>query len=455
MARVPLTVGRKSDKARAPQASAERLLNCYLEAVPDGKEPTAIYGAPGLTAWCVNLSGAIRGMLADGGVLYAVAGAKLYSINSAGVPTERGVIPGSDNVAMAGDGTNVVVVAGGEIYVFDGTNTNPVTDPDAPAASSVVWMDSFFIFGEANTQQWFISALSDPTSYDALDYASAEWKPDKIVTPVRLRDTLYLAGERTFEAQQNTGAAAFPFQAYADLKIDLGLAGREAISTTNDTMFWLADDFTARRLDGLTATVISTPAIGRVIKRWADKSLTVVTSHVYDNHLFVIFRNPDGCVVFDQTTETWHERESFAQTTWRARMSANCYSLTLFGSAVDGTIWKLDDTVYDEAGTVVVREVITPFAYIQNKRFTISELEGVFEMGVGDTTLDPTVICERSRDGVIWTGAKTRRLGKQGERQGRVLFGAQGQHRSVAFRFRCSDRVRFAMLGAYAEVDAE
>lgn len=453
--RIPLVLGQSSDKAKASQESVERLLNAYLERVPKGKEPEPIYGTPGLTVWCSGLAGAVRGALEMTGAVYAVAGTSLCSIASNGTETLLGSVPGTDVVQMAGDGINVVLVSAGEIYVWNGATLGPVTDPDAPAASSVVWLDSFFVFGELGTQQWFISALADPTNYDALDFASAEWKPDNLVTPVVLRDTLYLAGTKTFEAQQNTGAAAFPFSAYQDLKIDVGLAGRDAVTTTNDSMFWQANDDTIRRLDGLTATVVSTPAIGRLIAAWADKTATVASSHVWDHHLFVVFRNPDGCVVFDQTTERWHERGSYQSATWQVRHMIDAYDLKLFASATTGTIYKLDETVFDEDGSILEFEIVTPFAYVQNRRLTVTEVELVCETGVGTTTLDPVVTAERTRDGVTWSDRKPRHLGKQGERGTRVSFGVQGSERAMAWRFRITDPVKRAVFGAYAEADVE
>jgi hypothetical protein len=456
--RLPLPLGKQSDKARSPFESIERLLNAYLHEAPTGKEPTPIYGTPGCRRWMSGLDGPIRGGIEMAGTPYVVAGAKLYSLAADGTPTDLGTIPGDDLVDVAGDGVNVVVVTDGKIYVWNGTTVGQVTDPDAPDASSVCYIDGFFVFGERDTEQWFISALRDPTSYDALDFASAEWKPDKLVRPFKHRDTLYLAGVTTLEAQQNTGAADFPFQAYQDLKVDVGLRGRDAITSTNDTVFWLAHDLTIRRLDGLSANVISTPAIGRIIAGWSDPGQTVASSHVWDHHLFVVFRNPEGCIVFDQSTQRWHERASYGSDTFRGRHYLEAYGLQLFGSAAEGILYALgtpEEPLYDEDGAVLPFEIVTPYAYAQNRRLTVNEAELVCETGVGTATLDPAVTCERSKDGATWSAPKIRHLGKQGQRGRRVLFGMQGQGRAMAFRYRISDPIKRAVLGAYVEVDVE
>lgn len=453
--RVPLQIGKASNKASAPNESVERLLNGYLDAAPQGKELVVVYGTPGRVLWCQGLDGPVRGMLEVNETLYVVAGTKLYVVAADAAKTEIGTIPGSDDVQMAGDGTNVVAVSGGEIYVYDGLTTGPVTDPDAPLASSVVWTDGYFLFGELNTQQFFISGLGTPMAYDALDYASAEWKPDNIVTPVTLRRTVYLAGTKSIEAQQNTGAADFPFSRYQDILIDVGVAGRAAITTTNDTMFWLASDGTIRRLDGLTASVISTAPVAKIIKGWADKAATVASSHVWGTHLFVVFRNPQGCIVWDQATERWAERGSYGQATWGVTHCATCYGSVLFGSPTEGKIYRLDDDALDEDGAPLEFEMVTPFAYVGGKLFTIDELEVMPQAGVGSQTLDPAITCERTQNGQDWSAPQIRRLGKAGQRDHRVLFGLQGEGRAMAFRLRITDPVKRAILAVYADVDPE
>jgi hypothetical protein len=453
--RLPLALGKKTDKAPAPAESIERLLNAYLEAVPDGKEPTPIYGTGGLRPWASGLPGAIRGAIKLSGVPYLVAGESLVSLDENGAATIRGAVPGSDLVSMASDGVHVVAVAEGEIYVWNGSFVAPVTDPDAPAASGVDYVDGFFIFSERDTDQWFICELGDPTAYDALDFATAEWKPDKLRTPIVIRRTVFLAGEESIEAQQNVGAADFPFQRVEDVFIDVGLAGRDAWARSNDTLYWIGHDFTVRRLDGVTATPIHNGYIARILKGWSDPTATVGSAHVVGRHLFIVFRNPDGCIVYDQATDRWHERASYDSATWRVRHYVEAYGKQLFCSASEGKVYELANDAYDEDGEILEFEVVTPWAYAGNQRFSVTELNVVAQTGVGSHTLDAQITCDRTIDGLNWRGRKSSSLGRAGVRERMVRFGPQGQARAMAFRFRITDPVQRALLGAYAEVDPE
>lgn len=453
--RVLLQHGKKTAPAKVPAQSVQRLINCFMEAAPDGKQPQPVYGAPGSVLWSDGLDGPVRGMVVMSEQLYVLAGDNFYRIGSNGTAEDLGEIAGTSDVTMATDGTHVVIVADGEIYVWDGLALAAVTDPDAPSASSVAYTDGYFVFTETDTQQFFISGLQAPLDYDALDFASAEWKPDILVRAFVLRRTLYLFGKDSTEAQQNVGGADFPFAPYQDVLIDAGLIGPHAVTSTNDTMFWLAPDRTVRRLDGITATRVSTHDIERIILSWSNPELTVAWSHVWEGHLFIGFRNPEGCIVYDQSTELWHERQSHGSETWDFKHAAECYGRKLFGSAAESRIVRLDAEAFAEAGEILPFEMVTPYAYDSGKRFSVDEVEVVTQAGAGSLTLDAAMTLQRSTDGEVWTGVKIRRFGKAGERHKRLLFGQQGSARQMAFKLRITDPVKRAILGVFAEVDSE
>lgn len=453
--RLPLPLGKKAGRAKVPMEGVERLVNGYLESVPEGKEPTPVYGTPGLVAWSTGLPGPPRGMLEMTDRLFVVAGTNLYEIAANGAASVKGVIPGADRVAMAGDGVHVVIVSAGSIYVYDGTQTQVVTDPDAPEASGVAWVDGYFVFTERDTDVFFTCELDDPLNFDALDFASAEWKPDILITPIILRRTLFLAGKQTIEAQQNTGGVDFPFQRYQDVMVDVGFAGREAGVVTNDTMYFLASDRTVRRLDGITAVRISNHDIERQIKTWPNPDQTIATAHVWEGHLFVTFRNPAGTIVFDQSTELWPERKSFGSETWRATFYARCFGHDLFADSRAGTIFRLDANTHTEANEPLIFEMTTPYAYAQGLDFSVDEVEVIAQTAVGSLTLNPKITLETTKDGEVFEHRIERRMGKTGERKKRIGFGPQGSADAMAFRLTIADPVRRAILGVYVDIDVE
>jgi hypothetical protein len=456
MGRQLLQIGRSSDGSPSKAVSIERLVNGYVESAPRGKEPAPIYGTPGLVRFATLGAGPVRGLLEMVERLYGVSGGQIYSINSSGVVTVLGNVLGAGPVDMAGDGTNVVAVNQGLIWVYDGSTVGQVVDPDAPRASSVSWLNGFFIFTEEDAEQFFISPMNAPLGdYDALDFDSSDSRPDKLVRSIVLGKTLLLMGRQSIEFWFYSGDSTFPFERYQDDPLEVGLMGVQAAVKTNDTVFWLASDKTIRRLDGRTATRISTTTTGRIIKRWTNPAATVASAHVHDDHLMIVFRNPEGCIVFDQATERWHERVSHNLPSWRCEAFAYCYDKNLFGSAHDGSLYTLDGEAFDEDGAILPFEMITPFAWAQGVRGSINELEVIMETGVGGLVDQPEIICTRTEDGETWTGEKRRGFGRIGAFVRRVLFGRQGQSRGVAFKFRITDPAKRAILGIYADVDLE
>ncbi|MDM8352898.1 hypothetical protein [Brevundimonas diminuta] len=380
--------------------------------------------------------------------LWAVAD-ELYEVLSSGAVSAKGEVP-PGLVDMAGDGTNVVLTVNGAIYYWNATDgLTLVEDEDAPAASSVEWMNGFYLFTERDTEQFFVSPQGDPGGdWDALDFDSSDIVPDDLVRIRRVGRTLLLFGRQSVEFWFYSGDAVFPFNRYSDDPLDVGLAGVRAEASTNETVFWLANDGTVRRLDGRTATRISTFAVEDAISKWTDRSLTVTTSHVWQGHLFVVFRNPDGCVVWDQATSLWHERQSYDMPTWRVAHYARAHDKHLFGGD------KIYEHVgHDEDGNPLPFEMIFPWLDRQGERFSVNEVELRVEAGVGSLTLDPALTLSRTEDGEEWTAPLLRRFGKQGERVRRVVFSRQGMSRGCAFKLRITDPVKRVVLSAYAEVD--
>ncbi len=444
--RVPLQIGKQSGEALSPAVSAERLINGYLEQTPQGREPTPVYGTPGFSAFATT--GAVRGLLSVADRLFAVNAFSLVEIASNGSVTTLGAIP-AGVVDMASDGTNVVVTVNGAIYVYNGSSVTEETDPDAPDASSVEYLNGFYVYTESDTEQFFISPQNDPLgNYDALDFDSADTSPDKLVRTRRVGRDLILFGKRSVEFWYYSGDSVFPISRYQDTPLDIGLIGVRAEAATNETIFWIASDKTVRRLDGRTAARISTFAIEKEIASWDDASLTIATAHVWQGHLFVVFRNPSGCVVWDQATNLWHERASYGSDTWSVPYYAYAHGKHLVGGA---QVYELGG--YTEAGAVLPFEMITPWIDNQGERFSINSVEVRLEAGVGSQTLDPKITLSRTEDGEEFSTPLIRSFGKQGDRFRRVTWSSQGMSRGCAFKFTITDAAKRAIFAAYADID--
>lgn len=454
--RVPVQLGLQSSEAPSPAQSVERLINGYLEVTPNGKEPAPIYGIPGFTLFA-TVSDDIRGMIEVAGALYVVAGDNFLRIAENGAATElsSAMIPETGPLMMASDGANIVVANAGTIWVHDiGTvTTTAVTDPDALPTSTVDLLDGYFIFGRDGTGEFFISALQDPEAYDALDFATAEARPDHLIRPLVLGRTLLLMGAKSIEGYVNTGDPTFPFQRTQDLFIDVGLAGAPAACVTNGTVYWLADDGSARRLDGGVAKRISTPPMERIIAGWSEPGETLVSAHVWLGHLFIVFRNGEGCIVFDQSTDRWHERMSQDTASWAATNFADCYGFRLFSR--ENLIFRLDADSADDGDQDYELTIVTPYLTAGGKRFSANELELLMQTGI-EPDDQGLVTVEATRDGITYSTPREKSFTDPiTTSTSRLRFGRYGQQRAVAWRLVLRGLAKRAVLGLYADIEVD
>lgn len=457
--RTLLQIGRQSGASLMPAESIERLVNGYLEATPEGKEPAPVFGIPGLDTFSASGVGTVRGLLAMGESLYAVRGDRLHNVSSSGVTTDIGAIDSGGLVDMATDGTNLVIVTPetGNIWVYNGTTLGLVTDPDRPNASSVDWVDGYFVFGELDSDQWSISELADPYDFGPLAFASAEWRPDRLIRPLVAKRDVFLMGSESIEAWRNTGVSEiFPFERLDNVFIDVGLIGPFAAVYSNDAIFWIANDLTVRRMDGVTATPIQTPPIAKEIASWSDPSLTKAHAHVWGDHLFVCFVNPDGCVVWDQRTQRWAERETAAYGTWRARTFATCYGKMLFGDSQSGAIYEMSNDILLDGGEQIALDMIWPYVWNRGEKFTTDMVEVIAQVGIVPSYTDaPIVQLSYTNDGQLWSPWRERTLGVLGDYRRRLTWNSLGQARQRAYRLRITDPCKRAILAAYAEMEPD
>ena len=460
--------------------SAQRTVNYYLEVSgAEGRTPIALRGCPGLKSFVTGLDGAVDSLYFFDGVLYASAGTKLYSIDSLGVATERGDI-GSGRKAMSWNGTQIVIVNGATGYVYTpSTSTlSQITDTDFKPASSVVFMDQYSVFEEAGTGRFFISALTDSSTFDGTDFATAESAPDDTLAVLSDHRQLILLGTSTIEFWYNSSStsiatADFPFVRQQGAIIERGLAAKYAIAKGDDTFFWLGDNLRVYRANGFASIPISTPAIEEQFQKYTvDDAFAFFYTWKGHNFFCLVFPT-DGkvweCDVNLPPNLAWHERTSYDQLADKneKRWMANChtknennlgcraYNKNLVGDYQMGTIWEMDDDTFDEGGEPLVVKRTTHYSHADQRTVFMSELEVLMESGVGLLSgqgSDPQAIIRTSKDGGRTFGNERRfAIGATGDY--RRIYGRNfGGFKSKAFQIEISDPVNRDILGATGEI---
>jgi hypothetical protein len=278
---------------RSVNAADNRMINIYPEMVPEGgKQAAFLMRCPGLTLKVSVGLGPIRGMWWHSVYLYVVSGNTFYQITSSWVVTAKGTVSGSGPVSMADNGTQIMIAANPDGYIYN-TSTGvfaQITDPDFPGASLVDYLDGYFVFIQPNSQKIWVTALLDGTSIDPLDFVSAEGDPDNIVSMIVDHREVWLFGENSTEVWYNAGLSDFPLVRIQGAFNELGCAARYSTAKMNNQVYWLGKDDRGRGIvyaaNGYQGQRISTHAIEWQIQQYSTLTDAIGYTYQQDGHSF-------------------------------------------------------------------------------------------------------------------------------------------------------------------------
>lgn len=461
--RVPLAT--QSYRARALPLSAQRLVNLYPEIQPpDAKSKLVLYGTPGLRLFGEAGNGPIRGAHVMNDQLYVVSGSGVYLVDGSGIGTLLGTVGGLGHCPMSDNGTQLAICTpddSGKAYIATATTLNQITDPDFPQVSSVDYLDGYFIFTILDSDEFIISAIRDGTAYDALDFATAEASPDKLLACLADHRELWMFGTNSIEVWQNTGANNFPFERISGAVLEKGCGARDSVAKLNNAVFWLGNDLIVYRALGFVPERISTHAIEYALSKYGRTDDAFAHTYTQEGHFFycLTFPSAGASWVYDPENQFWHERESRGLGRWRVNDIVSCYGQVIGGDLSSGKLYAIEMDTYSEDGTAIVRSAVSPPLHADGKRAIMRSFEIEVECGVGLTTgqgSDPQAMLDWSDDGgKTWSNQLSRSIGAIGAFTRRVKWNRLGQFRTArVVRVAISDPIKVAIIAANTEIEA-
>jgi hypothetical protein len=355
----------KRTQGRLPESV---LTNMYAERAPTEASGVALLSFPGLARHVEGLDGAFRGLYQQAGTfsgdLLAVAGEKAYRIAGA-LETELGAIPGDERVWIAANGVRAYITTGPGAYSTDGTTVSTLVTPDSLGFSSVGYINGYFLFGQTGTSRFYWLEPGE-TVIDNLNFANAERGPDAILAVVILGDEIWLFGEDTTEVWIPTGDNDAPFQRVGGRLYERGCRARDTIAKMDNTIVWVGDDGIVYRADSAPVrmsehSIEERIALGSDLEAWP---------FALDGHAFYALTiGGEGTFTLDVATGQWPERQSYGDTTWRARVGVNVGAQIYAGDAIEGTLWTFDRYAFEDdegpmirtaTGTLMVSGVRAP-----------------------------------------------------------------------------------------------
>ena len=350
--------------ARSVNAADSRMINLFPEVLPEdagGKTSAFLQRAPGLRALATLGIGPIRGLHSYGNYMYVVSGNSLYQVDTSYRTVLLGTVANDGPVSMADNGTQLFIACAGPGYIYNNTTNafGQITDPDFPGATTVSYLDGYFVFIEPNSQRVWTTSILDGTSIDPLDFASAEGSPDNLVSSIVDNSEAWLFGTNTIEVWYNAGNAGFPLQRIQGAYMEIGCAATFSVAKLDSTVFWLGADTRGKgivyRAKGYRGVRVSTHAVEWQIQQYANISDATAYTYQQDGHAFYVlsFPSANATWVYDVSTGAWHERAGFANGDF-TRQRAACQ--TFFNNAVtlgdyqSGEIYTYDLTLFADGG---------------------------------------------------------------------------------------------------------
>lgn len=444
----------QESEGRSKPWAGSRLVNAFAEKSDGDKaEVFAIMAIPGLALFSDISSADGRGLHTVAGVLYTIVGQMLYSVASTGVATAIDTVAGTKPVHMADNGTELAIVGGDDNttgYVYSG-GVLYTGIANLPPVSDVIFIDGYFLWTIASSDQFIISGLYDGLTYDPLDVATAEGAPDFLVGAVNSHREVVLPGTETGEVWFNSGAADFPFERQGNAFVERGCIDRDSLVKADNSVFFAGNDRIIYRLDGYQPARISTHNIETKI---ASAAYFRGFSYAQEGHTFYGLNTDLGSWIFDIATGAWAERKSHGRDNYRVGSAAVAYGQTILGDNGDGKLYTPDLDVYTENGTAMPVIIELPLITSNRDRKTMYVFEVYCETGVGNSDVtDPQIILEYSKDGGRnWSNELWRSMGAVGEYLTRAVWRVNVEFRQLQLRITMPDKARRCVLSYFADI---
>lgn len=401
---------------------------------------------------------------------YVVSGNEVYKMTSlTSTPQLLGTVNGYGPVSIADNGTQVIFVCNPDAFIYNepaGTFAK-VTDPNYPGGVTVSYLDGYFIVNQPNTQKFYVSALLDGTTWNALDFASAEGSPDNISSLIVDHRELWLFGTNSIEVWYNAGLQDFPMSRIQGAFIEIGCTAPYSIAKLDNSLFWLGSDARGNgivyRANGYSGQRISTNALEFAIQGYSVINDAIAYSYQQEGHSFymLIFPTADKTWCYDVSTNVWHQRAGFSNgnfTRHRSNCQISFQNEIILGDYQNGNIYAFDLNTYADNNQTqkwLRSWRALPTGANDLKRIAHHSLQLDCEAGSGLITgqgSDPQVLLRWSDDGGhTWSNYHSRSMGKIGEYGRRVIWyrlGMTTKLRDRIYEISGSDPIKISIMGA-------
>ena len=466
-------------EARSPIANAQACINLYPEQnPPDAPFPVTHYPAPGLSLISDYTAQypdeMVRGIYyaSNGAVIVVVGTAVLNWLGGPGQDTLLGTLPANSGVpvSICDNGTDIVIVDGSPNGWFIPMNAiapgalQQIDDSAFYGANRVDFIDTFLIFNQPGTNNFYTTTSNVLTPFDPTYFAAKEGWNDRLVTLAALHDNIWLFGMSTTEIWFNAGGAAFPFARMPNSVLQQGCVATYSVVIADNAVYWLSQDRWGRNImmrgEGYAAKRISTFAVEDQWRRYPTVSDAVAMAYQIGGHETIGIYFPSGQAwwAYDASTQLWHQRTFQGLTLpWIPYCMAGWGTLqypyspdinqVLVGAWNGPQLYLLSENNYTDAGNPITRQRSWAHQQLDGQRIAYAR----FAANMSGSAMSPdTIALDWSDDGGQTFGTPVNQT-INNQSNGQYLWRRLGYGRDRVYRLTWSGVGEFALNGAYSD----
>lgn len=463
MTQIPILAGVYAQQG--PDFERSYPLNLVPNVEETGISNGYLRSAPGIVATGTG-QGADGGGIEWNGTLYRASGTKLISVAEDGSTLTVGTLGGTGQASFAYSFDQLAVARALNLFLYDGTTFQRVTDVDLGDVLDVIWIDGYFMTTDGTSL--VVTELNDPTQVDPLKYGSSEADPDDIMGLGERRGEAIAFNRNTIEFFFNAGTTGFPFTRNRGAQIDKGIVGTHAKCRFLDTYAFVGN----ARGEKPRVYLIAEGAAQPISNRTLDKALSALTADELSG-IILEARHGDGiqelyvhlpAVTFvyshnaSQALElpVWYRLASGSggDEPYRGRNFVLAYGDWHCGDLESSALGRLDGDTAAQFGETPGWAFDASLVYSGGTGAICHELELVGFYGRAAPGAEPRMFMSWTDDGLTYSQERSARTGYSGQRRLRVAWRKNGrlaQWRSFRFRSVSDVPVSFSRLEAALE----
>jgi hypothetical protein len=321
--------------------------------------------------------------------------------------------------------------------------------PVGSLAAGAAYFDTYAVVAGTNGQI-YTSNTNDPTTWNGLNYITAQADPDALVGVAKHLNYILSFGTTSVEFFYDAGTyPGSPLANAPSYKIELGCANGNSIVSFQGITAWVGTSnelgTSVYSISGAAPEKISTPFIDRILHNSDLSNLTAYSMRI-NGHTFYVLTIYDlnVTIVYDFNEKTWCQWTSWSASEQYFKPSyfsavANTYYLLDYSS---GTLYNLSDNNYNDSGLPIYYRVVTDNTDSNTTKRKFYQRVEI----IGDKI--PAVMQIRHSDNDYKTWSNYRQVDLSKERAQIYQVGAA---RRRAWEFLCTDNQPLRLLAA--EID--